>query len=242
MADNEGSMSKSNIPELDNTNFLHWLMQMKAHLQHKGLIKYITEAPVELSGAAADAVNKKHTETVNILMNYMSETAFEAVVIPDNKKSPFKIWSSITLCPSATLTKIQEIVHLKELCKNFSGMTSKALEKTRKGRRKDVEDRIVLLGNTIARQQATMPNTVGSYTPNNFQTPQNHQWGPINQPLSYKPAVLDSGATHHLINNPDMFHPTADYNIKISMGGHSNFLNATAVGSALLINHTRTNQ
>ncbi|KNZ46887.1 hypothetical protein VP01_6860g1 [Puccinia sorghi] len=52
-----------------------------------------------------------------------------------------------------------------------------------------------------------------------------------------KPTVLDSGATHHLINNPDMFHPTADSNIKISTGGHSNFLNATAVGSAILINH-----
>ncbi|KNZ64553.1 hypothetical protein VP01_1016g9, partial [Puccinia sorghi] len=52
-----------------------------------------------------------------------------------------------------------------------------------------------------------------------------------------KPTFLDSGATHHLINNPDMFQPTANSNIEISMGGHSNFLNATAVGSAILINH-----
>ncbi|KNZ54032.1 hypothetical protein VP01_3068g1 [Puccinia sorghi] len=31
-----------------------------------------------------------------------------------------------------------------------------------------------------------------------------------------KPTVLDSGATHHLINNPDTFQPTAESNIKIA--------------------------
>ncbi|KNZ50718.1 uncharacterized protein VP01_4275g4 [Puccinia sorghi] len=80
MADNEGSKSKANIPKLNNVNFLHWSMRMKAHLRHKGLIKYITEAWVALSGAAADVVNKKHAKTVDILMNYMSETAFKTVV------------------------------------------------------------------------------------------------------------------------------------------------------------------
>ncbi|KNZ57422.1 hypothetical protein VP01_2163g1 [Puccinia sorghi] len=44
-----------------------------------------------------------------------------------------------------------------------------------------------------------------------------------------KPIVLDSGATHHLINNPNWFNPTAESNIKISTGGHSNFLNPTAI-------------
>ncbi|KNZ60467.1 hypothetical protein VP01_154g10 [Puccinia sorghi] len=52
-----------------------------------------------------------------------------------------------------------------------------------------------------------------------------------------KPIVLDSGATHHLINNPDTFQPTSESNIKIATGGHSNFLNATAVGIATLVNH-----
>ncbi|KNZ47554.1 hypothetical protein VP01_6314g1, partial [Puccinia sorghi] len=52
-----------------------------------------------------------------------------------------------------------------------------------------------------------------------------------------KPIVLDSGATHHLINNPNVFHKTAETNIKIARGGHSNFLNATAAGTATLINH-----
>ncbi|KNZ51679.1 hypothetical protein VP01_3864g2 [Puccinia sorghi] len=31
---------------------------------------------------------------------------------------------------------------------------------------------------------------------------------------------------HHLINNRDVFNPTAKSNIKILTGGHSNFLNA----------------
>ncbi|KNZ46822.1 hypothetical protein VP01_691g1 [Puccinia sorghi] len=34
-----------------------------------------------------------------------------------------------------------------------------------------------------------------------------------------KPTVLESGATHHLINNPDTFMPTAESNIKIATGG-----------------------
>ncbi|KNZ59190.1 hypothetical protein VP01_1788g1 [Puccinia sorghi] len=55
MADNEGTTSKANIPKLDDTNFLHWSMRMKAHLRHKGLIKYITEVPAVLAGAAAEA-------------------------------------------------------------------------------------------------------------------------------------------------------------------------------------------
>lgn len=52
-----------------------------------------------------------------------------------------------------------------------------------------------------------------------------------------KPIVLDSGATHHLINNPDVFQPTSESNIKIATGGHCNFLNSTAVGIATLANH-----
>ncbi|KNZ60959.1 hypothetical protein VP01_1476g7 [Puccinia sorghi] len=45
MADNKGGLSKTKIPKLDETNYLHWSMCMKAHLRHKGLIKYIMEVP-----------------------------------------------------------------------------------------------------------------------------------------------------------------------------------------------------
>ncbi|KNZ53456.1 uncharacterized protein VP01_3233g1 [Puccinia sorghi] len=64
-----------------------------------------------------------------------------------------------------------------------------------------------------------------------------HQLTPLRRNLSNKPIVLDSGATHHLINNPETFRPSAESNIKIATGGHSNFLNATAVGTATLVNH-----
>ncbi|KNZ63761.1 hypothetical protein VP01_11046g1, partial [Puccinia sorghi] len=43
-------------------------------------------SPTALSGSASENVNKKHAETVNILMNYMSKTAFKAVVTPDNEE------------------------------------------------------------------------------------------------------------------------------------------------------------
>ncbi|KNZ46292.1 hypothetical protein VP01_7395g1, partial [Puccinia sorghi] len=52
-----------------------------------------------------------------------------------------------------------------------------------------------------------------------------------------KPIVLDSGATHHLINNPEMFQPTSEASVKIATGGHSNFLNTTAVRVATLVNY-----
>ncbi|KNZ62325.1 uncharacterized protein VP01_12846g1, partial [Puccinia sorghi] len=65
-----------------------------AHLRHKGLTKYILEVPVPLAGAAAKAVSKKHAEKVDILMNFMSETAFKAIITPDNEESPYKIWNT----------------------------------------------------------------------------------------------------------------------------------------------------
>ncbi|KAI7956645.1 hypothetical protein MJO28_003740 [Puccinia striiformis f. sp. tritici] len=51
-----------------------------------------------------------------------------------------------------------------------------------------------------------------------------------------KPIVLDTGATHHMVNDSAVFRPLADTKIRISTGGHKNFLNATAIGSAVLVN------
>ena len=113
MADNNGGESKANIPKLEKTNFLHFLMKMKAHLCHKGLLKYILKVLIPLAGAAAEAVNKKHTETVNILMNFMSETAFEAIITPNNEENPYKIWSSITCRYASTPVNNKGRVWLK---------------------------------------------------------------------------------------------------------------------------------
>ena len=95
MADNESAAGKVNIPRLDEKNFLHWSMRMKAHLRHRGLLKYVLEPPISLGGAATDAVAKKHNETVDILMNYMTETVFESVITPDNEDNPHGIWANI---------------------------------------------------------------------------------------------------------------------------------------------------
>ncbi|KNZ47952.1 hypothetical protein VP01_6016g2 [Puccinia sorghi] len=51
-----------------------------------------------------------------------------------------------------------------------------------------------------------------------------------------KPIVLDTGATHHMVNDPSCFIPVAETNVKISTGVHINLLYATAVGKATLIN------
>ncbi|KNZ61237.1 hypothetical protein VP01_14309g1 [Puccinia sorghi] len=34
MANTEGAAGKANLPKLDEKNFLHWSMQIKAHLRH----------------------------------------------------------------------------------------------------------------------------------------------------------------------------------------------------------------
>ncbi|KNZ45936.1 hypothetical protein VP01_7690g1, partial [Puccinia sorghi] len=49
-----------------------------------------------------------------------------------------------------------------------------------------------------------------------------------------KPIVLDSGATNHMVNDPACFTPITETNVKISTGGHSNLLYATAIGKATL--------
>ena len=70
-------------------------MRIKAHLQHNGLIKYIKKLPIPLGGAAANAFAKKRAKVVKILMNYMSETTFKAVITPENEESLFNIWAQI---------------------------------------------------------------------------------------------------------------------------------------------------
>ncbi|KAI7957570.1 hypothetical protein MJO28_004665, partial [Puccinia striiformis f. sp. tritici] len=51
-----------------------------------------------------------------------------------------------------------------------------------------------------------------------------------------KPIVMDTGGTQHMVNDSTIFMPMAETNIRISTGGHKNFLNAIAVGSAVLSN------
>ncbi|KNZ62507.1 uncharacterized protein VP01_12626g1 [Puccinia sorghi] len=54
-------------------------------------------------------------------MNYMSETAFEAVVTLDNKGSPFEIWNSIIRCYASTSVNNKGRVWLKFMQYKFKG-------------------------------------------------------------------------------------------------------------------------
>ncbi|PLW49320.1 hypothetical protein PCASD_02649 [Puccinia coronata f. sp. avenae] len=352
MADNEGASSKVNIPRLDEKNYLHWSMRIKAHLRHKGLLKYILEFPVPLSGAAANAVAKKHAKTVDILMNFMSETAFESVITPDNEDSPYGIWTQIVsryastssnnkgrvwlkfmryeyrgnlskfitdmhkmlikialvklgvpdniLCfsilsklsedlwnvvdniimneviiesPNATLTKLQELVHLEELRKkkthqstttikteDQSDTASALMHESKKGKQRAKKDGPICENGkhnpAVTSHTSDMCWEIHPDQRKQFMLRFNRASGekPTAQLVEAddgheseaslllteaksKPIVLDTGATHHLVNNPDVFRPTSESSMKISTGGHSNFLNATAIGTATLTNH-----
>jgi hypothetical protein len=121
MADNEGAAGKVNIPRLNEKNFLHWSMRMKAHLRHCGLLKYVLGPPVPLGGAAAKAVAKKHNEIVDILMNYMTETIFRSVITPENKDSPHGIWTNIVFCFASTTVNNKGRVWLKFMRYKYKG-------------------------------------------------------------------------------------------------------------------------
>ncbi|KNZ60175.1 uncharacterized protein VP01_15g9 [Puccinia sorghi] len=293
MADIEGAAGKANIPKLDKKNFLHWSMRMKAHLL-----------------AVAKAVAKKHAETVDILMNYMTENVFESVITPDNEESPHQIWTSITsqfastsvnnkghvwlkfmsfsilakldedlynvvnniimnkvICKSssATLTKLQEIVHLEESrkVKHKSLTISKAANETaenvlalihkssKKGVRKKKQDPYCKPGKH--NPAATSHDAYHCYQLHpHLRPPQftkqsekaktqlmevddghESEFSLLLVKSENKPIVLDSG---HMVNDPVCFTPVAETNVKISTGGHSNLLYATAIGQATLVN------
>ncbi|PLW34183.1 hypothetical protein PCASD_13302 [Puccinia coronata f. sp. avenae] len=279
---------------------------------HKGLLKYILEPPVALAGAAHDAVAKKNAETVDILMKFMSKTAFESVITPNDKDNPHAIWNQIISCyastssnnkgrvwlkfmryeyrgnlsefinnmhkmlieialvklgvpdnilcfsilsklsedlwnvvdniimneviiksPNATLTKLQELVHLEESrkkktqpatstakAKEQSDAAAALMHESKRGKRCNKKDR------PICKNGKHNP-LITTHSVNSFKS---------------KPIVLDTGATHHLINNPNVFQPTSNTSMKIATGGHSNFLSATAtltnhVGQKIVLNN-----
>ncbi|KNZ54811.1 hypothetical protein VP01_2847g2 [Puccinia sorghi] len=161
--------------------------------------------------------------------------------------------------PSATLTKLQEIVHLEESQKTRNTGNSKTTEKpsedqsdaaaaliVEKGKEEDATshdaDHFWKLHPEL---RPPLSSKSGASTSNQTPTTQlvevedghESEVSIFLTEAASKPIVLDSGATHHLINNPNVFRPTAETNLKIATGGHSNFLNATAAGTATLINH-----
>lgn len=343
MAESEGASSNRNIPKLDDKNFAHWSMRIKAHLRHKGLLKHVTQPAAPLAGAVAETAAKKQAEAVDILMNYMSDTAFEAVVTPDNEEDPHAIWLKIisryasssvnnkgrvwlkfmryeysgnlktfitdinkmmneiaivnlgvpddilsfsilaklsedlhnvvdniimneiiVASPDATLTKLQEIVHLEE-----SRKTKLLPTLTNKGNDDQTDSAAALMHESKDKKKKVYRRntnycTAGKHNPDSAHNADNcWQLHPELRPSSHakpsiqlaevsdghesevsllltttvRPTVLDSGATHHMVNDATVFNATAKSNIKISTGGHNNFLNAEASGTITLVNH-----
>ncbi|KNZ62766.1 uncharacterized protein VP01_1225g12 [Puccinia sorghi] len=89
--------------------------------QSKGLTKYILKLPVPLVGVAAEAVNKKHAETVDILINYMSKMAFKAVITHDKEENPYEIWNTVILRFASTSVKNKGLFRLKFMWYKYKG-------------------------------------------------------------------------------------------------------------------------
>jgi hypothetical protein len=52
--------------------------------------------------------------------------------------------------------------------------------------------------------------------------------------------ILDSGASHHMVNDQSVFNKTRDVNINIFTGGVKQQMNATAAGEVLVRNNSST--
>lgn len=114
----------------------------------------------------------------------------------------------------------------------------------RKQRREASRDLSALWESTTQRLRVTTPIIVGNSILHNghlpnwagliLDKPLRLNWSRSRMAMSLR---YPSYSQHHLINNPDEFQPMAESRIKISTGGHSNFLNATSTGSAVLVNH-----
>ncbi|KAI7951517.1 hypothetical protein MJO28_007201 [Puccinia striiformis f. sp. tritici] len=336
MADN----SKPNIPVLTEVNYLQWSMRITAPFTHRGLLKYVLEPSLHgLFGAPAEAVAKKHAETVDWLFQFISEEVFETVVTPDIVSNPHLIWANITsrfasasvnnkgriwlkfiqykyrgnlkvyitdmrkmlneltmvsigapenilsftilaklsedlynvvnniimnevICesPNAVLIKLQEMVYLDK--SRQSKPVNKGPSKATDGQSEQRRNR--KNGNFCEPGKDGKP---GKHNPDATLHDVDHCWqvhperrpdfnssnNPVTQLVEVdnghesevslllthadeKPIVLDTGATHHMVNDASIFVPVSESNIRILTGGHKNFLNATAIGTAVLVN------
>lgn len=332
---NNGSSSR-NIPKLDDTNYTSWLMRMKENLRHKGLLKYVLEPPTQFIGAVAEAFNKKLAETVDTLMNYMSATAFDAIITPANEEDPYAIWMKIQSRYASTSVNNKGRIWLRFMRYEFSGNlrvfidnVAKMLNEIAVVKMKvpddvlcysilaklseemhNIVDNIMMNDSLIANPEATLgklreqmyleeSRKTKVNQPTKIKTdpvpdgaaaliheskekrkkkvfsyrcsPEQHnpkatshtantcyQLHPHLHPSFHKqpstqlveakgslflteeatkPVVLDSGATHHMINDPTVFKIERNTDMKILTGGHQNHLVATAVGSVRILNH-----
>ncbi|KNZ53851.1 hypothetical protein VP01_3118g1 [Puccinia sorghi] len=161
----------------------------------------------------------------------------------------------LTQNPAATLTKLQEIVHLEESRKNKTATNKPANIKSNgerlTGKKKKSRRQVVFcepgkhnpLSTTHTADQCYQvypelrPKPVATTQLVEADEGHESEVSLLLTEADSKLTVLDSGATHHMVNNPSAFIQSSKSVIKISTGGHSNFLTVMAIGTAILTNH-----
>ncbi|KNZ46381.1 uncharacterized protein VP01_7318g1, partial [Puccinia sorghi] len=100
--------SRKNIPLLDDTKFAAW--------------SYVTEPPdLTQAGVISIATRDKLAEAMNILIDYLSELAFDAVVTPSNEEDPHALWNKIISQYSSTSVNNKGRVWLKFMRYEYNG-------------------------------------------------------------------------------------------------------------------------
>ncbi|POW12393.1 hypothetical protein PSHT_08092 [Puccinia striiformis] len=123
--------TKTNIPPLTENNYLQWSMRMTAYLRHTSLLKYVTDPPIDLSGAAATAVATKRRSR-SYPHESLSDPVFDMVVTPDIAESPFSIWQNIVARFASSSVNNKGRVWLRFMRYEYSGVLGDFINDMRK--------------------------------------------------------------------------------------------------------------
>lgn len=69
---------------------------------------------------------------MDILVNFMSETAFEAITTPDHEENPYEIWNSNICCYTSSSINNKGQVWLKFLQYEYKGILKEFIDKMHK--------------------------------------------------------------------------------------------------------------
>ncbi|MBW0538867.1 hypothetical protein O181_078582 [Austropuccinia psidii MF-1] len=93
----EQILPRRNIPELNNSNFLQWKIQIKAYLMELDLIECILSNPEPLQDAAKQAeVVRKRQKTAGILIGNMGILNCQRFLSIINEGNPYRIWHKLS--------------------------------------------------------------------------------------------------------------------------------------------------
>ncbi|KNZ52963.1 uncharacterized protein VP01_3383g2 [Puccinia sorghi] len=216
--------------------------------------KYILEPGTILSGAAADAVAKKHHKTVDILMNFMTETVFDRFTSTSvNNKgcvwlkfmqyeykgnlaefiiNMHKMLNKIAVCKLGVPDNILSFSILAKLSEDLYNVVDN-----------------IIMNEVICESPAATLTKLQEICQNQPKIKRRHnpaatshdaehcyQIHPKLRPPQFSRPYEKATTQLVEVNDGHESEPISEANIKISTGGHSNLLYATAVASAILVN------